>query len=171
MASILIGFFTVALLLLCVFIVLIILMQKPSANAGMGAALGGGAAESAFGGQTNNVLTRITIFGATAFFILCFGLYLGYMATMDADGKTSAQYHAEVKALAEAAAAQEAEAKQQAAKDNRGTLTQPIADPLHTPETDAEAKTSNDDQAPSETTPEATPENTEATPENKETVN
>lgn len=92
MANILIGFFTVALLLLCAFIVLIILMQRPSANAGMGSALGGGAAESAFGGQTANVLTRATIMGAAAFFILCFVLYIAHMARIDASQQADPSY-------------------------------------------------------------------------------
>ena len=36
----------VALFLVCILVVLVILMQRPSANAGMGSALGGGAAET-----------------------------------------------------------------------------------------------------------------------------
>lgn len=51
-------------------------MQKPSANAGMGAALGGGAAESAFGGETARVLNKWTIYSAAAFFVIAFSLYL-----------------------------------------------------------------------------------------------
>lgn len=52
-------------------------MQKPSANAGMGAALGGGAAESAFGGEASNVLVRWTVYGIIAFFVLALCLTLG----------------------------------------------------------------------------------------------
>ena len=44
-------------------------MQKPSSNSGMGAALGGGVAESAFGGEASKVLTRWTVYGIVAFFI------------------------------------------------------------------------------------------------------
>ena len=61
---------------LCAWIILLILMQKPSANAGMGAALGGGAAESAFGGEASNVLTRWTVFGVIGFFFLTLFLTL-----------------------------------------------------------------------------------------------
>ena len=74
--SILIVIFTAVLLLLSAFVVLIILMQKPSANAGMGSALGGGAAEQAFGGNAANVLTKTTIFAIIGFFVLSFALYL-----------------------------------------------------------------------------------------------
>ena len=74
--SVLIALFTTILLLLSAFVVLVILMQKPSANAGMGSALGGGAAEQAFGGEAANVLTRTTIFSIIGFFVLAFGLYM-----------------------------------------------------------------------------------------------
>ncbi len=84
MSGLILGFFTVVLILICGFITLIVLMQRASANSGMGAALGGGAAESALGGGASNVLVKGTIIGAALFFILSFGLYLGYMANYDA---------------------------------------------------------------------------------------
>lgn len=68
------------LVLICVLAVLVILMQRPSANAGMGAALGGGAAESVFGGDSANVLNKVTYSLVSIFFVLCFGLYLGFLA-------------------------------------------------------------------------------------------
>ena len=68
---------SIALLFLCAWLILLILMQKPSANAGMGAALGGGAAESAFGGEASNVLTRWTVYGVIGFFVLTLTLSLG----------------------------------------------------------------------------------------------
>jgi len=83
MGTIVILIFTALLVLVSGFIVLIVLMQRPSANSGMGSALGGGAAESAFGAQTGNVLTRATIIGCVTFFLLAFSLYLGYMANLD----------------------------------------------------------------------------------------
>ncbi|MBR1843772.1 MAG: preprotein translocase subunit SecG [Opitutales bacterium] len=67
---------SIALLFLCAWLILLILMQKPSANAGMGAALGGGAAESAFGGEASNVLTRWTVYGVIGFFVLALTLSL-----------------------------------------------------------------------------------------------
>jgi preprotein translocase subunit SecG len=42
----------------------------------MGAALGGGAAESAFGADTNDVLTKTTIYSIIVFFLLALVLYL-----------------------------------------------------------------------------------------------
>lgn len=70
----------VALFLVCILVVLVILMQRPSANAGMGSALGGGAAETVFGGESANVLTKMTTTLTVILFVLSFGLYLGFVA-------------------------------------------------------------------------------------------
>ena len=81
MASILIGIFTLILIIVCVLLVLVILMQRPNANAGMGAALGGGAAEGMFGGEAGNVLTKATVRLTILFFVISAGLYLAYIWT------------------------------------------------------------------------------------------
>ena len=80
MVNILIAFFMVALLVICGLMAVIILMQKPSANAGMGAALGGGAAESVFGGEAGNMLLKYTIRVSVAFFVFSFLLYMAILA-------------------------------------------------------------------------------------------
>lgn len=85
MIGILIGFFTVVLILVSVFAVLLILMQKASANSGMGSALGGGAAESALGGEAGDVLSKVTQRTTVVFFVLAFGLYLAHMARHDSN--------------------------------------------------------------------------------------
>jgi preprotein translocase subunit SecG len=69
-----------ALFVVCLLVVIIILMQRPSANAGMGSALGGGAAETVFGGESANVLSRMTTTLTIILFVLSFGLYLGFVA-------------------------------------------------------------------------------------------
>ena len=74
--SIVLGILTFVLILVSLFIVLVVLAQK-SKDGGMGAALGGGAAEAAFGAETGNVLTTATKFSALVFFVLAFALYLG----------------------------------------------------------------------------------------------
>jgi preprotein translocase subunit SecG len=74
--SVLLGILTFVLILVSLFLVMIVLMQK-SKDGGMGAALGGGAAEAAFGAETSNVLSRSTIYAAIIFFVLAFVLYLG----------------------------------------------------------------------------------------------
>ncbi len=74
--SILLNLLTVILILVSIFLVLVVLAQK-SKDGGIGAALGGGAAEAAFGADTANVLTRATKYSAILFFVLAFVLYLG----------------------------------------------------------------------------------------------
>jgi preprotein translocase subunit SecG len=77
--NLLIGIFTFILILISVFMVLVVLAQKAKSDGGMGAALGGGAAEATFGAETGNVLTKATINAAIAFFVLSFLLYLGHI--------------------------------------------------------------------------------------------
>ncbi len=76
MFNIFFSLFMFVLLAICVLMTVIILMQKPSENAGMGAALGGGAAESVFGGETSNVLLKYTVRISVIFFVLSFLLYV-----------------------------------------------------------------------------------------------
>jgi preprotein translocase subunit SecG len=67
-------FFSVIHVLLCVFMLLVILLQ-PGKDAGMGAALGGGAATSAFGGRgAVTFLGKVTGACAAGFFITSLGL-------------------------------------------------------------------------------------------------
>ncbi len=85
MSALLISLLTLVLILISGFIVLLVLMQRTSQSGGMGAALGGGAAESAFGSDTNNILTKGTIYGIIAFFLVALGLFLLYQSA--ASGK------------------------------------------------------------------------------------
>lgn len=80
MSGFLIPAAIVLLFAICILGVLVVLMQRPSANAGMGAALGGGAAESVFGGESANVLTKITGVLTFLLFLLSFALYLAFIA-------------------------------------------------------------------------------------------
>lgn len=74
--GILLGILTVVLIFVSLFLMLVILAQK-SKDGGMGTALGGGAAEAAFGAETNTVLSKATIYSSVLFFVLAFLLYLG----------------------------------------------------------------------------------------------
>lgn len=77
MLGFILGFLTVILVFLSLFMVLVILMQRTGSGNGMGAAMGGGSVEAAFGSSTGNVLTRGTTYAAIAFFVLAFVLFLG----------------------------------------------------------------------------------------------
>lgn len=79
MSGFLLAFFTFILVLVCLFIILVILMQRPSASGGLGSAMGGGAVESALGVQTNSILAKSTSYALVVFFTLAFGLYLGFL--------------------------------------------------------------------------------------------
>jgi len=75
--NILLGILTFILILISLFLILVVLAQKAKSDGGMGAAMGGGMAEAAFGADTTNVLSKATINASIAFFILAFALYLG----------------------------------------------------------------------------------------------
>lgn len=75
--NILLGVLTVILIFVSLFLIMIVLMQKAKNDGGMGAAMGGGMAEAAFGADTSNVLSKATINASIAFFVLAFALYLG----------------------------------------------------------------------------------------------
>lgn len=77
--SILINLATVFLILISLFLILVVLAQKAKSDGGMGAAMGGGMAEAAFGADTSNVLTKATINASIAFFVLSFLIYLGHV--------------------------------------------------------------------------------------------
>jgi preprotein translocase subunit SecG len=79
--NLLISLLTLALLLISAFVILLVLMQKNSQSGGMGSALGGGLAESAFGSETSNILNKVTIYTSIAFFVIALGLYLLYQKT------------------------------------------------------------------------------------------
>lgn len=77
--SILIGIATFLLILISLFLILVVLAQKAKSDGGMGAAMGGGMAEAAFGADTDNVLSKSTINASIAFFVLTFLTYLGHV--------------------------------------------------------------------------------------------
>tara|TARA_B110000037_G_C17112712_1_gene502540 strand:- start:2096 stop:2587 length:492 start_codon:yes stop_codon:yes gene_type:complete len=79
--TILSGLLMIALVAISLFLVLIVLMQRGSANGGLGSAMGGGAAESALGADSGDVLSRMTTKVAIVFFVLVLGLNLLILST------------------------------------------------------------------------------------------
>jgi preprotein translocase subunit SecG len=63
--------------IVAMFMILIILMQRPKSE-GLGAAFGGGVTENIFGAQTTNVLVKFTSYLAAIFFVLTFVLSILY---------------------------------------------------------------------------------------------
>jgi preprotein translocase subunit SecG len=72
--SLLIGLFTIILVLVCVILVLLVIIQLPKKEAGLGVAFGGAAADALFGPGTGTILTKATKYLAILFFVLCLSL-------------------------------------------------------------------------------------------------
>lgn len=99
-------FVSVVHVILCVFMIFVILLQ-PGKEAGMGSALGGGAATSAFGGRgAVTFLTKLTAFCAIAFFLTSLGLsFVGMKTSVTSGIESSKPAAAPVSATPEAAPA------------------------------------------------------------------
>lgn len=65
-----IGVLTFVMVLDCVLLILLVLIQLPKKEAGAGLAFGGSATDALFGAGSGNVLTKVTRYAATTFFIL-----------------------------------------------------------------------------------------------------
>ena len=69
-----IGFLTAVLVLNCIVLCLLVLIQLPKKEAGLGLAFGGGAADALFGAGSGNVLTKATKYATAFFLVLCVSL-------------------------------------------------------------------------------------------------
>ena len=79
-----IYFLTAVLVLDCIFLVLLVLVQLPKKEAGMGQAFGGAATDALFGAGSGKVLTKVTKWGAVIFFVLSIALTV--MGTLKSTG-------------------------------------------------------------------------------------
>lgn len=67
--SIVIWLLTALLVLDCLFLILLVLIQLPKKEAGMGQAFGAGTTDALFGAGTGNVLTKLTKYSTGVFFV------------------------------------------------------------------------------------------------------
>ncbi len=67
--SILIWLLTAVLVMDCLFLILLVLIQLPKKEAGLGQAFGGGTTDALFGAGAGNVLTKLTKYATAVFFI------------------------------------------------------------------------------------------------------
>lgn len=74
MLTFLIYLVTAVLVLDCLFLIMLVLVQLPKKEAGMGQAFGGAATDALFGAGSGNVLTKATKWGAGVFFALAIAL-------------------------------------------------------------------------------------------------
>jgi len=68
--SILIVLFTAALVLDCLLLILLVLIQLPKKEAGLGQAFGGSTTDALFGAGSGTALTKLTKYTAGIFFVL-----------------------------------------------------------------------------------------------------
>jgi preprotein translocase subunit SecG len=88
MLTFLIWVVTGALVIDCVFLVMLVLIQLPKKEAGMGQAFGGAATDALFGAGSGNVLTKATKWGAAVFFALAIALtIMGTYKTTGSSGR------------------------------------------------------------------------------------
>ena len=76
--TILIWFLTFVLILVCVFLCLLVLVQLPKKEAGLGQAFGSGATDALFGPGSGNMLTKLTKWTSAIFFALVLGIWILY---------------------------------------------------------------------------------------------
>jgi preprotein translocase subunit SecG len=84
-----IYFFTALMVLDCIILVMLVLIQLPKKEAGMGQAFGGAATDALFGAGSGNVLTKTTKWGAGVFFGLAIMLTImgTYKSTSGGPGR------------------------------------------------------------------------------------
>jgi len=87
--GILAGFLTVVLVLNCLLLILLVLIQLPKKEAGVGgAAFGTGATDVLFGAGSGNALTKITKFSAALFMGISLVLSVVNTARASRDGRS-----------------------------------------------------------------------------------
>ena len=69
--SLAINLLTFVLVLICLLLGLLILIQLPKKEAGLGQAFGGATTEALFGAGSGNALTKLTKYSAGGFLVLC----------------------------------------------------------------------------------------------------
>jgi preprotein translocase subunit SecG len=68
--NILIWFLTAVLVLDCLLLILLVLIQLPKKEAGLGQAFGASATDALFGAGSGNVLTKLTKYTSVTFFVV-----------------------------------------------------------------------------------------------------
>jgi preprotein translocase subunit SecG len=122
----LIVLLTVLLVIDCLFLVLLVLVQLPKKEAGLGQAFGSGTTDALFGAGSGNALTKLTKYFTAGFFILTLSLSI-LKAQQVKSGRSGLE-----RALEKAAATESAPAPPQGAPAATApTTASPV--PLTTP--------------------------------------
>ena len=92
--SFFIGILTVLLVLNCLLLILLVLIQLPKKDAGVGMAFGGGAADALFGAGSGNALTKITKYSTVIFFALA--LFLSHLESRLHQSSSASEFEKQV---------------------------------------------------------------------------
>lgn len=77
----LVGFLTFILVVDCLLLILLVLVQLPKKEAGMGQAFGGAATDALFGAGSGNALTKMTKYATGIFFVLTLAISILFSYT------------------------------------------------------------------------------------------
>lgn len=97
-----IGLLTFVLVVICAALILLVLIQLPKKEAGIGVAFGGGATDALFGAGSGTVLTKTTRYAAIGFFGLC--LLVGILQSRYVARKSGSEFQRAVEQQAQQAA-------------------------------------------------------------------
>jgi preprotein translocase subunit SecG len=124
--SFIVGILTFLLIVNCALLILLVLIQLPKKDAGVGLAFGGGAADALFGAGSGNALTKITKYATVVFVLLA--LFLGHLqAGLRHAGSGSAFEKAVQQKQIQAPASAPQRASQPAVAPTNNLLSVPLA--------------------------------------------
>ena len=133
--SFFIGILTVLLVLNCLLLILLVLIQLPKKDAGVGMAFGGGAADALFGAGSGNALTKITKYATVIFFVMA--LVLGHLESRLHQSGSASEFEKQVqqKQMQTPAIKQPPPPSQPAAAPTNNLLSMPLTSPNSAPVT------------------------------------
>ena len=92
--SFVVGILKVFLVLNCLLLILLVLIQLPKKDAGVGMAFGGGTADALFGAGSGNALTKITKYATGIFFAMA--LFLSYLESSLHKSSSASEFEKQV---------------------------------------------------------------------------
>ena len=133
--SFFIGILTVLLVLNCLLLILLVLIQLPKKDAGVGMAFGGGAADALFGAGSGNALTKITKYSTVIFFVLA--LFLSHLESRLHQSSSASEFEKQVqqKQMQMPAIKQPPLHSQPVATPTNNLLSMPLTSPASAPVT------------------------------------
>ncbi|MGA3164191.1 MAG: preprotein translocase subunit SecG [Verrucomicrobiota bacterium] len=130
--SFIVGILTVLLVLNCLLLILLVLIQLPKKDAGVGMAFGGGAADALFGAGSGNALTKITKYATIIFFAMA--LVLGHLESRLHQSSSASEFEKQLQQRQmQTPITQPPPPSQPAAAPTNNLLSMPLTSPTGTP--------------------------------------